>query len=106
MSEIETYNGWSNYETWSVFTWLTNDQDSDRYYRAMAMEIVETLDEIREDWSDTFTDREIAKYALADWLRDDFKLGMPEIAGMWSDLLQSSYNAVNWSEIADSLLAD
>jgi len=27
MTETETYNGWTNYETWNVSFWIQNDQD-------------------------------------------------------------------------------
>ena len=31
-----TYNGWHNYETWNVHLWLTNEEATYRYWRALA----------------------------------------------------------------------
>lgn len=36
--KTETYNGWTNYETWVVNLWLGNDEGSDRYWREQAQE--------------------------------------------------------------------
>ncbi len=64
--EKATYNGWSNYETWTVYLWLTNDAGNDRYWTGRAAEILgdpssdpldtpaaRLADEIREAVSDT-----------------------------------------------------
>ena len=108
MSDAQSYNGWTNYPTWRVFDFLTSDPDSGGYYRSLAMEVIDTLDDIRENWSDCLSDKQIATYALADWLRDDIRCGEPEeISGsLWSDLLGASLDSVNWSEIAEALVAD
>src|SRR4051794_18704009 len=34
--EPERYNGWANYETWCVHLWLTNEEESYRYWREEA----------------------------------------------------------------------
>jgi hypothetical protein len=34
--ETKRYNGWSNYETWCVHLWLTNEEGSYRYWREEA----------------------------------------------------------------------
>ena len=36
MSEDETYNGWSNWDTWELFNWISSDEDSWRTGRSMA----------------------------------------------------------------------
>ncbi len=35
------YNGWKNYETWSVKLWIDNDQGSEQYWNEVAQEVWE-----------------------------------------------------------------
>jgi len=38
--EKPTYNGWSNYETWAVNLWLTNEEGSYRYWTDRTREVI------------------------------------------------------------------
>lgn len=80
----QTYNGWSNRETWLVNLWLTNDEgsqtilestaqiDGDLYGRADCLERF-----IREYYEEQFDD-----------------------ASIWSDLLGTALDRVSWYELA------
>jgi hypothetical protein len=35
-NDTQTYNGWTNYETWCVHLWLTNDEGTYNYWREEA----------------------------------------------------------------------
>lgn len=91
-----SYNGWSNYETWNAKLWMDNDEGSYYRYREIAQEAWEESDHDLDETVDT-----IAK-------RIDEEFGsMPDgISGMCSDLLQSSLNAIDWREIAESIADD
>ena len=80
------YNGWSNYETWVVNLWLTNDQ---RYY--------EELCGIVSSEDDLYNKAE----ALEDWLRFEYD---GEYASVWADLANHSLGRVNWCEIIENNL--
>ena len=70
-----SYQGWSNYPTFAVYTWLSNVEDDWRYLQGKSA-------------------REIEDYVTAT---------MPELEGMWADLLQSALDDVNWQEIAEAV---
>ena len=44
VAKVQTYNGWTNHETWLVDLWMTNDE---RYY-AQLCEIVASGDSLDE----------------------------------------------------------
>jgi hypothetical protein len=86
------YNGWSSYETWAVKLWMDNDQWSYTENRERAREAFDLAPEPRI-W-------------LADHLKDEYEEAMPEVDGVWADLLGAAFGNVDWFEIADSLLTE
>lgn len=104
MDSQTTYNGWSNYETWCVNLWLTNEEPSYRYWREQAGECLRDA-ELRPE--PHFTPRERAGIALADRLREEVAPDESFPAnGLFGDLLRSALDSVNWPEVADSFLED
>ena len=97
----DTYNGWTNYETWAVALWIDNDEPSYRHWRAVA-------DEMRENGPQPIAGTSLTReprHILADRLANALENEMPDLpASMWSDLLRHSFARVNWPEIADHLL--
>ena len=76
-----TYSGWTNYETWCVNLWLTNEPDTEEHLRMLAQTTA-------------------ALYHRADCLRT-YVQGMAPIddATMFVDLLRSALDNINWREI-------
>lgn len=82
-SVISTYNGWSNRETWLVNLWLTNDEVS---YSLLT-------DAFRHHGS---------TYDKAERLEASVRERQQELeleASLWSDLLGTALNRVNWYEL-------
>lgn len=87
-----SYQGWTNYGTWCIHLWISNEEPVYRYWNELAQKI---LDE-----------HEYPKAHLRDALKDQFEDAMPPLEGMWSDLMTNTLEEVNWHEIAEALLED
>lgn len=100
--KTETYNGWTNYETWNVNLWMDNEQGSQEYYRETAER---TFKHAKP--GGTFTKSERATLDFADWLKEEYETASQDIleksnaqASVWADLLGAALSEVNWHEIA------
>lgn len=89
------YNGWTNYETWLVNMWMDNDQGSQDYYGSYALQVYEEASD-----QPPLTREEHARLRFADWLKEHHEENMPELPGVYGDLLRGALSEVNWCEIA------
>ena len=100
-----TYQGWENYATWCVDLWLRNDSGSYHYWRDR------TRSTVRGAWSmdnvinGLWTESEAARISLAEQLKEATHDESPlQEASVYTDLLGSALDDVNWSEIAASFI--
>ena len=91
------YNGWTNYETWLVNLWMDNKKGSRDFFREQAHFIYDG-DEPRP--TSALTWEEVASLRFADWLKEYYDENLPEMPGVYGDLLGGALGAVNWDEIA------
>lgn len=91
----ETYNGYSNYQTWVTSLWLDNEPYTNEYLYKLAnrepvheSEIAELVDKADD---------------LEGYVRD-MLLGdsSTDLQGMGSDLYTHAISAINWREIVSS----
>lgn len=94
----EGYNGWSNYETWAVALWINNDQGSQEYAYELARQAYDDAEEGVEPHR--------SKAQLSDSLKDWHEEQMPEVEGVFADLLGAALGEVDWYEIAETFLAE
>lgn len=86
----DTYNGWSNYETWAMHLWLDNEQDSQERCLEIAQECM---------------GNEHERYDVAHLLESEIEEVMPDLgASVWADLLNAAWSEIEWYEIADAYL--
>ena len=105
--DTKTYNGWTNYETWCVNLWLTNDQASYEYWNTAAREQLEAAPDSRLVWDDNYLVRNAARYLLADQLRDELKdADIFEEPNLFTDLLTAALDRVDWQEIAEAFVSE
>jgi hypothetical protein len=98
----ETYNGWTNYETWVVKLWMDNDHGSSEYWKEQAEQAANDTcecDPIDERKSE-------AEASLAEALDMWHDEQAPDTHGVFADLIGRALGRVNWREIAESLLEE
>ncbi len=101
----ESYNGWTNYETWAVHLWLTNEQGSYFYWQEQARSHIEDAPGSQQVRGGIWTEEQAARFGLADQFREELEDGQPiQGASVYSDLLSSVLDDVNWSEIAQAFI--
>jgi len=90
------YNGWTNYETWCVKLHMDKDEGSQRHWDRSAREAVRD-----------FGGPDGCIPVLADRLEEWHKIeDMPQVTGVYADLLSASLSEVNWHEIAENLVEE
>jgi hypothetical protein len=87
----DTYNGWSNYETWVTKLWIDNEQKTYNDIVNLTKRHINKLDYQLGDIISGYVDKNM----------------LPEIPpSLASDLLRASMTLVNWTEIAKSYKDD
>ncbi len=84
----ETYQGWTNYETWAVSLWINQDEAMYRYLRLIAKLPQLGIDKDK---------------ALREWVE-----GMNPLTdgSMFGDLLGGAIEKVNWTEIMNAAMEE
>ena len=88
----DTYNGYTNKETWLVRLWLDNDEYSQEYV------LQGVMDSYRTD---------VPSATLANYLRNMVETANPETeASLYADLIRCVLHRINFRELADSYIND
>jgi hypothetical protein len=98
----DRYNGWTNYETWNLKLWIDNDQGLYWHWQAAAHEAIGNTDATDDRATRT---REAAE-ALAEQIESDTREQAPECAGFYGYVLGMAIGAVDYREIAESLIEE
>lgn len=85
-----TYNGWTNWETWMVYSWLTNEEGTYNYIMSMTSKV----------------GGDYQTYDLSKLIREFVEEGNPLTTGMYADLLGGALREVDYYEIAEHFLEE
>ena len=97
----DKYNGWTNYETWNAALWLDNNEQSQGYWQDAAQECYDDATA-----GEVLTREETAAQVLAERLKASAEESMPEVQGMYADMLTAAMGEINWDEIAAGFIAE
>src|SRR5579859_5985679 len=86
----DTYQGWTNRETWMINLWLNNDYGPYKACCDIASEIG-----LGRDEPDVIAVGEAIEAMLDAWLDNE---QAPQF-GLWADLINAAMGRVNWPEI-------
>jgi hypothetical protein len=101
MSEDHTYNGWRNYETWSVALHVDNDESTYNESRELVKDFVSEYDSLEEAKESRYElANRIKAWAEAIYLDPILEGDMA--ASLAAQLLQGAWSDVDWDEIAEN----
>lgn len=98
------YNGWKNYETWLMGLEVDGNYDGSGTYEYWLEEARAVL----ADMGDPAHEGRKAEGVLADRLKShyDTDAELPELPGVYQDLMNGGLSQVDWHEVARSILED
>jgi hypothetical protein len=101
-----SYNGWTNYETWVTALWIDNDYQSYQYRCELVEKVKKKyLENSDESQAETLHDCACRlASSLKDWIEEQNPLA--ENANVFTDLLNSALSEIDWQEIAENFLAE
>ena len=88
------YKGWTNYETWVINLWMSNDEGQYIYWAKQAREAL-------EDSKSAYRTTNLARKL---WKKHREPLS--KLSGFASDILSAALAEVDWHTIAERLIED
>ena len=85
----QTYNGWTNWETWNFKLWIDNEESS--YYVVLELAKGKDKNELSKELK-----------SWADDMREEMAVGF----GFFADVCNSAIKEINFHEIAESYLLE
>ncbi len=102
-----TVNGWTNYQTWATYTWLVNDEQSSNYWREQTESCRTRALQCPEFETGEWSADETAQTLLTEQLKEEFEDASPLTEPTaYADLLEASFEEIDWREIAEAFLVD
>lgn len=100
----DTYNGWSNDETWVTKLWMDNDEGAQAYWAERITDCIQSA--IDDSESDV---KQAAARMLAEEMKsqhEEYAAEINGVTGVFADLMTHALGRVDFDEIADNMLSD
>ena len=81
------YNGWTNYQTWVTYGWLSSNEHDFNFWS----EYGERVDSVHE---------------LANALKDELEERSPVRSGLYGDLLTFAIQGIDYTELAQAFMPE
>src|SRR4051812_6641579 len=102
----EKFEGFTNFETFCVYSWLANERRTNRYWRRQAQKQLKRAPDSAQVKEGTWTEAAAAKFNLADQLERDLNEAAPiGMLDMYTELMMAGLDRVEWAELAATFLA-
>lgn len=107
MTDMQTYNGWTNYPTWAVALWIDNEQGTQERAQELARSARERAGETDAYAAGIWTQEQAERFTLAEWIEHwvTYELSPDLGATMAADLFGYALSLTNWDEIAQAYLS-
>jgi hypothetical protein len=90
------YKGWTNYETWCTNLWMDKEPAAQIFWREQTAAFIEECGSKAK--------AQTASWRLGDLIAAIHRDNMPEVIGVYADMLNAAFDTVDWTEIADMWL--
>jgi len=96
------YQGWKNYESWAVGLHLDNDEGTQLMLREWITDLKAQKSE--QEAEGIWSADEALRFNLADQIKAYIEDAVPELDGLYNDLLHAALSEVDWAEVADHFI--
>jgi len=109
---MQKYSGNTNYETWAMDLWLSNERSENEYIKENIIpECKQVVPKSRQVRNGIWTEEEAVKYCVADRIKDMIeeekdRIESEEMPGWAMNFINSSLGKVDWDEIAEGFLRE
>jgi hypothetical protein len=110
MATEQGYNGWKNYETWSVGLIVDNDPNTYAESRAVVRDAIDN-GEPSEFWTEEERRRYRVADALKSWVEENLEASYAmsdarPFSYLVAQLVRAALDDVEWTEIADNYIEE
>jgi hypothetical protein len=97
-----SYNGWSNFETWSVFTHLTNEYGTNKYCDSEARYFLTKNGGNKKEATEEMKDR--LEGIIWENAKESIKEDLESGSSMYVSAMRQWYNEIDFDELAKAFI--